>query len=176
MGLRAKQQNGDEGAAKRGKYLDGGARNVWFGYCVVHMFTYGRSGYLTIDRCRSARRWRVGHYNGDLRRPDPTRPVTGWFVTSLLRYFIVHCWWAWCWSMDGAPTAPRVVANVGARHQVAGPLVLPFEEVVKSEVGGGVSNGAVVDAQPNYHIWRVLDFILAPTLVGTGAYFDSLDP
>ena len=84
MGLTAEQQNGE---AKRRKDLDGGAGNVWFGYCVVHMFTYGRPGHLTIDRCRSTRGWRVGHYNGDLRRPDPTRPDRDWlaryFVTSL---------------------------------------------------------------------------------------------
>ena len=81
IGLTAKQQNGE---AKRRKDLDGGAGNVWFGYCVVHMFTYGRPGHLTIDRCRSTRGWRVGYDNGDLRRPDPT--ATGWLVTSLL-----HC-------------------------------------------------------------------------------------
>ena len=47
---------------------------------------------------------------------------------------------------DGAPTVPRIIANVGARHQVASHLVLLFEEIVASQVGGGVSNGAVVDA------------------------------
>ena len=77
---------------------------------------------------------------------------------------------------DGAPTASQVVANVGARHQVASDLVLLFEEVVESQIGGGVSNGAVVDAEPNHHISRVLDFILAPALVGTGAYFRSTGP
>ena len=77
---------------------------------------------------------------------------------------------------DGAATAPQVVANVGVRHQVAGYLVLFFEEVVESQAGGGVSNGAVVDAEPNHHTWRVPDFILAPTLVGTGAYFRSTGP
>ena len=47
IGLTAEQQNGDEGEAKRRKYVDGGAGNFWFGYCVVHMFRYGRSSYLT---------------------------------------------------------------------------------------------------------------------------------
>ena len=46
--------------------------------------------------------------------------------------------------------APRVVADIGARHQVDGHLVLLFEEVVESQVAGGVSNGAVVDAEPNH--------------------------
>ena len=72
---------------------------------------------------------------------------------------------------DGAPTAPRVVANVGARHQVAGHLVLLFDEVVESQAAGRVSNGAVVDAGPNHHISRVPDFIFAPALVDTGAHF-----
>ena len=37
--LKTEQQNGDEGDIKRRKYLDGGAGNLWFGYCVVHMYT-----------------------------------------------------------------------------------------------------------------------------------------
>ena len=73
IGLTAEQQNGDEGDAERRKDLNGGAGNLWFGYCVVHMFTYGRYGYLTIDRCRSAHGWRVGYHNDDRHRPDPTR-------------------------------------------------------------------------------------------------------
>ena len=71
---------------------------------------------------------------------------------------------------DGAPTAPRVVANVGAR------LTLLSEEVVESQVGIGVSNGAVVDAGPSHHIWGVPYFILVPALVSIGAYFRSTGP
>ena len=100
MGLTAEQQNGE---AKRRKDLDGGAGNVWFGSCVVHMCTYGRSGHLTINRCRSTRGWRVGYCNRVLRQPDPTRPR---LAGSLLRYFIVTCWGVRCWSMDdGALTS-----------------------------------------------------------------------
>ena len=44
----AEWQNGDEGKAKKRKYLDNGAGGVWFGYCVVHMFTYGRFSDLNV--------------------------------------------------------------------------------------------------------------------------------
>ena len=53
---------------------------------------------------------------------------------------------------DGALTTLRVVANVGTHHQVDGHLDMLFEEAVESQVGIGVSNGAVVDAGPSHHI------------------------
>ena len=66
-----------------------------------------------------------------------------------------------------------VVADVGANHKVADFLVLLFEEVVEPRASVGISNGAVVDAEPNHAIGRVPDLVLSPALIGTGAYFRS---
>ena len=61
---------------------------IFFGLATAS-FTCSHAVALTIDRCRSARGWPVGYYNDDLRRPDPTRPATGWARYFVLASFVI---------------------------------------------------------------------------------------
>ena len=82
IGLTAEQQNSDEGEAKRRKYLAGGTGNLlWFGYCVVHMFTCGRSDYRPMSLRPLA--ITIAIY------ADPTRPAAGWARCFVLASLVI---------------------------------------------------------------------------------------
>ena len=73
---------------------------------------------------------------------------------------------------DGTPTAAASCRECWRQSYRSWPSgsALNFEYVVESQVGVGVSNGAVA---PFIISGRVVDFVLASALVGTGAHFWS---